>query len=179
MAFSFPLSNSFLINYTIGHEFINNVDRYCLWLTDISPSDIRKMPLVMERVSKVRDVRASSKRQATNLLASRPTLFAEIRQPNGSYIAFPKVSSERRKYVPIGILPSEVIAGDKLFVVPNSTIYHFGILTSGIHMAWLRAVGGRLKSDYSYSNTISIIISLGLNPLIFKGLQSKRQLRQS
>lgn len=149
-----PLVEKYIRVFMMGYEFINRVERYCLWLVGISPKDLKQMPLVMERVNKVRNNRIQSKRGATQLLSESPTLFAEIRQPSTTYVALPKVSSERRKYIPIGFLPSNVIAGDKLFVVPNATLYDFGVLTSNVHMSWMRTVGGRLKSDYSYSNTI-------------------------
>jgi hypothetical protein len=138
----------------MGYEFINNVERYCLWLEGISPRELKQMPLVMERVTSTQANRMKSKRKATQILAEKPTLFAEIRQPKSTYIAFPKVSSERRKYIPIGFLDSQIIAGDKLFVIPGATMYEFGILTSKVHMSWVRTIAGRLKSDYSYSNTI-------------------------
>ena len=137
----------------MGNEFINNIPRYCLWLVGITPSELKSMPLVMERVQLCRESRLSSPDPGRQRLADTPTLFREQINPK-RFIAFPKVSSERRKYVPIGYLDDSVIAGDKLFMIPDSTLYHFGILTSNIHMAWMRAVAGRLKSDYSYSNTI-------------------------
>jgi len=109
---------------------------------------------VVERVEQCRQKREASTREATRKLATTPTLFGEIRQPNTDYIAVPKVSSERRRYIPIGFLNPDVIAGDKLFTIPSGNLYDFGVLTSNVHMAWVRAVCGRLKSDYSYSNTI-------------------------
>ena len=149
-----PFSEKYIRKFMMGYEFINNIDRYCLWLEDISPRELKQMPLVMERVNNVRNHRIKSRRKATQILAEKPTLFAEVRQPKTSYVAFPKVSSERRKYIPIGFLDSTVIAGDKLFVIPKASLYEFGILTSKIHMSWVRTIAGRLKSDYSYSNTI-------------------------
>ena len=149
-----PLAKNYIRRFMMGEEFINNLPRYCLWLVDTSPADLRKMPLVMKRIEKCREKRDSSTREATRKLANTPTLFGEIRQPDRDYIAVPKVSSERRRYIPIGYLSKDIIAGDKLFTIPDTTLYHFGILTSNVHMAWMRAVGGRLEMRYSYSNTI-------------------------
>ncbi len=149
-----PMSEQYIHKFLMGNEFINDIERYCLWLVGVPPKTLKQMPLVMERVSSVQSCRSESKRDATKVLAATPSLFGEIRQPNDNYLAVPKVSSERRQYIPIGFLSSDIIAGDKLFVVPNATLYDFGVLTSNIHMAWVRAVCGRLKSDYSYSNTI-------------------------
>jgi hypothetical protein len=110
---------------------------------------------VYERISKVKQARLDSKRKATQILSATPTLFAEIRQPTTRYIALPRVSSERRFYIPIGFLEADVIAGDKVYVVASGSLTIFSILTSTMHMAWMRTVCGRMKSDYSYSNTIA------------------------
>jgi hypothetical protein len=133
---------------------LNNIPRYCLWLLDAKPNELRDMPLIMARVMKVKEARLLSKRPSTIKLAERPTLFGEIRQPNGAYLAIPEVSSERRKYIPISYLTNEVIASNRLKVISNTTYYHFGILTSIMHMIWMRYVCGRMKSDYTYSNKI-------------------------
>ena len=106
------------------------------------------------RVQKVRDFRLNSKKAATRIKANTPMLFDEIHDSSTDYVAIPKVSSERRRYIPMDYVSSDVISGDKLFMMPNASLYHFGVLNSNVHMAWMRAVGGRLKSDYSYSNTI-------------------------
>ena len=136
-------------------EFINGKSRWCLWLKGASPAVIRSVPPVMEAVEKVREMRLASKREATRKLAATPTLFGEIRQPEeGNYLLLPKVSSERREYVPMGFFTSETICSDLVFLVPSATLYHFGVLTSSVHMAWMRAVAGRLKSDYRYSANI-------------------------
>lgn len=108
----------------------------------------------MQRVESVRNYRLSSPKAATQKKAETPTLFDEVRECRTDYVAIPKVSSERRKYIPMEYLSADIIPGDKLFMLENATLYHFGILTSNVHMAWTRAVCGRLKSDYSYSNTI-------------------------
>ena len=149
-----PAAIEYVKPYMMGNEFLNNKKRYCLWLVDLPPGDLRKMPHVMERVRKCREMRLASSRTNTLKAAEAPTLFESNRQPGTDYIAFPKVSSEQRRYIPIGYLDKDVIAGDKLFTIPNATLYHFGILTSNVHMAWMRAVGGRLEMRYSYSNTI-------------------------
>lgn len=149
-----PMAKKWLRRFVMGNELINNIPRYCLWLVDASPSDLRSLPLVMQRVQAVRNMRAASKRPTTKELASAPTLFGELRQPKEKYLALPRVSSENRNYIPIAILEADVIAGDKVYTIAGATLYHFGILTSQMHMAWMRTVGGRLKSDYSYSNSL-------------------------
>lgn len=140
--------------FMMGADFINRRPRYCLWLTKASPALIRSCPEVMRRIQAVRDFRLASKKEATRRKADTPALFDEVKECATDFVAIPKVSSERRSYIPIDYLSEEIIAGDKLFVLPEATPYHFAILTSSVHMAWMRAVCGRLKSDYSYSNTI-------------------------
>ena len=148
-----PLSKKYIKQFMMGYEFINNVKRYCLWLVEASPSELHSMPLVMERIRLCKEERENSPDLGRRKLAETPSLFREQLNPE-NYIAIPKVSSERRRYIPLGYLGKDVIAGDKLFVIPDATIYHFGILTSNVHMSWMRAVCGRLKSDYSYSINI-------------------------
>ena len=135
-------------------EFINNIERWCLWMVDILPSELREMPEVMKRVENVRRNREESKREATKALASTPYLFGERRQPTTKYLAIPKTSSERRTYIPIGFLSPDIITTTEIQMIPNATHFHFGILTSEMHMTWVRHVGGRLKSDYRYSNSL-------------------------
>lgn len=136
-------------------EFINRKERYCLWLLNANPSDIRSSTFISERVQMVQQERENSKREATRKLASTPSLFGEIRQPTeGMYLLIPRVSSERRRYVPMGFLRSDVIASDAVQIIPNANKYIFGVLTSNVHMAWMRTVCGRLKSDYRYSANI-------------------------
>ena len=149
-----PLAEKFIRPYMMGKDFINRKPRYCLWLVKASPSDLKRMPLVMKRIEAVRDYRLQSPKLATQKKAETPMLFDEVRECTSNYIAIPKVSSENRKYIPMDYLPPEIIPGDKLFMLQDATLYDFGILTSNVHMAWMRAVAGRLKSDYSYSNTI-------------------------
>ncbi|MFC3551124.1 class I SAM-dependent DNA methyltransferase [Lysobacter cavernae] len=137
-----------------SEELINGNERWCLWLEGISPMELRAMPPVLERVERVRHGRAASDKARTKEWAARPSVFSENRQPTASYLAIPKVSSERRDYLPIGFLTADDIATGSLQVVPDAGLYHFGVLSSVMHMAWMRATGGRMKSDYQYSNTI-------------------------
>ena len=126
-----------------------------MWLENASPSEMRKMPLVAQRVGAVRKLRESSNREATRRLADIPHLFGEIRQPKeGKYLLVPRVSSEKRKYIPIGFLSSEIIASDASLIIQNATLFDFGVLTSLVHNAWMRVVAGRLESRYRYSASI-------------------------
>ena len=155
MKSKYPESERFIKEFLGAEEFINNKKRYCLWLVNASPAEFRKIPPIMERIENVRKLRSESKRAATKKLAYTPTLFAEIRQPeSGQFLMVPRVSSERRRYLPIGFLSAETIASDASLIVPNASLYHFGVLTSNVHMGWMRAVAGRLKSDYRYSASI-------------------------
>ena len=137
-----------------AEEFINNKKRYCLWLVGISPSILRSCPSILERIENVRHLRANSSRPGTRKMADYPALFGENRQPESKYLLVPRVSSERRRYVPMGFLDKDIIASDAVQIIPNASLYHFGVLTSNVHMAWMRAVCGRLKSDYRYSKDI-------------------------
>lgn len=149
-----PQAKKFIRSAIGGNEFINGKLRYCLWLENITPDELKSMSNVYQRVKNVRDFRLSSKRDVTRKLADTPQLFAEIRQPSNDYIMIPQISSERRKYIPIGFFSSEIIATAQSLIIPNADLYHFGILTSSIHMCWLKTVGGRLKSDYRYSKDV-------------------------
>ncbi|MBR4151816.1 MAG: class I SAM-dependent DNA methyltransferase [Selenomonadaceae bacterium] len=149
-----PAAEKYIRQILGADEFINGKLRYCLWLVDCSPKELKSMPLVYERVKNVRDVRLASKRAATRKLADNPTRFAEIRQPTTNYLLVPCVSSERRRYVPIGFMTPDIIVSDLVLVIPKATKYEFGVLTSSLHMTWLRTVGGRLKSDYRYSKDV-------------------------
>ena len=149
-----PLAAQWVRPYIGADEFINGKTRWCLWLVGAKPSDILKCPIVMKRVESIRAFRANSVAAGTRKFAETPTLFCQIAQPDTEYIAVPKVSSERRRYIPIGFLPPTTIASDLLFLIPDATLFHFGILTTNVHMAWVRAVCGRLKSDYRYSKDI-------------------------
>lgn len=149
-----PLAGQWIRRYMGSYEFINNKTRWCLWLLGANPKDIQKCKNVIDIVKAVRDFRLSSNRTGTIKAARNPTLFAEIRQPETSYIIVPRVSSERRNYVPIGFVDREVISSDAVQIIPDANLYHFGILTSSVHMAWMRIVAGRLKSDFRYSKDI-------------------------
>ena len=150
----YPQIDPYIKSFLGAEEFINNKKRYCLWLVDCPPSVLRTCPSIMERISNVREARAASTRPGTRKMADYPTLFGENRQPDGNYLLVPRVSSERRRYVPMGFLSSDIIASDAVQIIPNASLYHFGVLTSNVHMAWMRVVCGRLKSDYRYSKDI-------------------------
>ena len=149
-----PQAEVFIRPFMMGKDFINRQPRYCLWLDGANPSLLRKCPMVMQRVANVRDFRLKSTKAATRAKADTPTLFDEIKDPKTDYIALPVVSSENRRYIPIDYLSVDIIPGNKLFTMQNASLYHFGIMTSNVHMAWMRAVCGRLEMRYSYSNTI-------------------------
>lgn len=128
--------------------------RYCLWMVHANPAILNKCPLVKKRIEQVREYRLASPKAATKKKAETPMLFDEVRECATDYVAIPKVSSENRRYIPMEYLSPEIIPGDKLFMMQGASLYSLGVLTSNVHMAWMRAVCGRLKSDYSYSNTI-------------------------
>ena len=149
-----PQGEKFLRPFMMGKDFIERKPRWCFWLVGANPSEIKACPILMKRINAVREFRLSSSKAATVQSAETPTLFGEMRPCESEYIAIPKVSSERRRYIPIEYLKADILAGDKLFQMPYATLYHFGILTSNVHMGWMRAVCGRLEMRYSYSNTI-------------------------
>jgi len=148
-----PHSERYIRRFMGSEEFINNKKRWCLWLCGVSPNELRKMPEVVKRISLCRDDRGKSPDAGRRKLADTPTLFREQHNPK-TYIVVPKVSSERRRYIPMGFLTDETIPSDLLFIIPDATLYHFGILTSNVHMAWTRAVCGRLEMRYRYSKDI-------------------------
>jgi hypothetical protein len=150
----FPSGESLFRRFMGATEFINNRIRWCLWLKDASPAAMRAVPPVMEAVSKVREMRIASSRASTRKLAASPTLFGEIRQPDSNYLLLPCHSSESRQYIPLGYMDASVICGNANLMMPSAELYHFGVLTSSAHMAWMRVVAGRLKSDYRYSAAI-------------------------
>ena len=135
-------------------EFINRSPRYCLWLGECSPAELRKLPLCMERVREVKEYRLQSTSAGTVKLAERPTRFHVENMPKGQYIVIPEVSSQRRRYVPMGFFTPNIFCSNLVKIIPDATLYHFGVLTSNVHMAWMRVVCGRLKSDYRYSKDI-------------------------
>ncbi len=147
-------ANQFIRPFVGGQELINAQPRWCLWLAEKQPVDYLRVPEIKRRVEAVKKWRLKSARSATVKLAATPAIFAEMRQPENAYIAIPTVSSERRQYIPIALLPANVVASNQLYVIPNATTYHFAILTSAMHMAWMRSTCGRLKSDFRYSANI-------------------------
>ena len=149
-----PQSQQYFKPWYGSQEFINRCPRYCLWLGDCSPNELRKMPACMKRVEAVREMRLSSKSAGTVKLADKPTRFHVENMPMGTYVVIPEVSSEKRKYIPMGFMTPDILCSNLVKIVPDATLYHFGVLTSNVHMAWMRAVCGRLKSDYRYSANI-------------------------
>ena len=149
-----PLSEKWFKPWIGSQEFINRYYRYCLWLGDCPPNELRKMPECMKRVQAVKEYRMSSPSAGTRKLADKPTRFHVENMPKDNYIIIPRVSSERRRYIPMGFITPDILTSDSAHIIPCATIYHFGILTSNVHMAWTRTVCGRLKSDYRYSKDI-------------------------
>jgi len=137
-----------------SEEFLNSTQRWCLWLVDAPPNVIRSSETLLARIEAVRKAREESTREETKKLAKTPTLFGEIRQPDSTYLLVPKVSSETRPYMPVGFIKPNVIANGSALIVPNATLFHFAVLSSAMHMAWMRYTCGRMKSDYQYSSQI-------------------------
>ena len=149
-----PAAKAYFKPWYGSQEFINRCPRYCLWLGDCPPNELRKMPECVKCVEAVRQLRLASKSAGTRKLADTPTRFHVENMPSGTYVVIPEVSSEKRKYVPMGFMTPNILCSNLVKIVPNATLYHFGVLTSNVHMAWMRAVCGRLKSDYRYSKDI-------------------------
>jgi len=149
-----PNAEKFIRKYIGSEEFLYGNNRWCLWLKGAEPSDLRKMPLINKRIEAVKLMRLSSKKPATQKWASFPSLFIEDRQPKTDFLALPEVSSEKRKYIPIAYLSTEIIVSNKIQTIPNANFFLFGVLTSEMHMTWMRYTCGRLESRYSYSSTI-------------------------
>ena len=149
-----PKASQYFKPWYGSEEFIHQKPRYCLWLGDCSPAELRQMPHCLKRIEAVREMRLASSSTGTRKLADRPTRFHVENMPATNFIIVPKVSSEKRRYVPMGFMSPDILASDLVFVIPDATLYHFGILESNIHMAWMRAVCGRLKSDYRYSKDV-------------------------
>jgi hypothetical protein len=149
-----PKSAAWFRRWLGSEEFINGKERWCLWVGECPPDQLRAMPLVLERVAAVKQFRLSSKSAPTRKLADTPTRFHVENMPDSNYLVIPEVSSERRRYVPLGFLGPETLASNKLRILPDATPYHFGTLSSMMHMAWMRQTTGRLKSDYQYSVSI-------------------------
>ena len=149
-----PTAAKWLKTYIGGEELINGGRRYCLWLKGISPKELKSMPAVMKRVAAVSQARLKSPTKSVQAFADKPTLFTQDRQPDKDYLGVPEVSSERRRFIPIAFLSADIIASNKVQIVEGATQYHFGMLCSTMHNAWVRTVAGRLKSDYSYSPAV-------------------------
>jgi hypothetical protein len=149
-----PLAKKYIKPFIAAQEFLNGHRKYCLWFVDLNPKDLDEMPISFKRIKEIEKLRGSSTREATRKLALFPSLFAEIRQPESDYILIPRVSSENRKVIPMGFFESKNILGDTCLSIPNATHYHLGVLQSSMHMAWVKNVCGRLKSDFRYSNEI-------------------------
>ena len=150
----YPYADEYIKPFSMGKEFIDGKMRYCLWLLGKNPDGYKKCTPIMNRIDEIRKARLESTAKETRKLADSPTVFAQIAQPDIDYIAVPAVSTQRRRYIPIGFLSKDVIAGNKLYIVPGGNLYHFGILTSNVHMSWMRLLAGRMKSDYSYAKDI-------------------------
>ena len=149
-----PNNKKFIRKYVGGAELLQGKDRWCLWLKGASPRELQQSKIIIERVKQTAEFRKGSKRPQTLALADTPTLFGEIRQPHSNMLVIPKVSSENRRYIPISYVSPEIIVNGSALIIPNATPYHFGILCSNVHNAWMRAVAGRLEMRYQYSNTI-------------------------
>ncbi|WKZ27745.1 MAG: N-6 DNA methylase [Candidatus Dojkabacteria bacterium] len=149
-----PLAKRFIRPFIGSFEFINNVKRYCLWLENVTPSELNQLPLVKARVELVRKDRNLSERAGTKKMAEYPTLFAENRQPDTDYLVVPLVSSVNRTYVPIGFMDKSTVTNNQVSIVPEAGLFHFAVIQSLMHMTWMRYIAGRLKSDYRYSNSL-------------------------
>lgn len=149
-----PSGAKFIKPILSGDEFINGKNRWCFWLVDAKPNEVKELPLLMQRVKKVKDFRLKSAKKQTVELANTPMLFAEIRQPDSEFLLIPRTSSENRNYIPFGFYSKDHIVSDSCTCMPKATYFDFGMLTSKMHMAWVKYVCGRLKSDYRYSNSI-------------------------
>ncbi|MEI6297242.1 MAG: DNA methyltransferase, partial [bacterium] len=149
-----PQAAKFFRRWLGSVEFINGIERWCLWLGECPPDKLRQMPEAWKRVQAVRKFRLASKSPPTKKLADKPAGFHVENMPKDNYLLIPKVSSERRRYIPMGFIKAGLLASDLVFVFPNASLFHFGILSSAMHMAWVRQVGGRLKSDYRYSSKL-------------------------
>ena len=146
-----PQAKKYFKLWLDARGFINDTPRYCLWLGECTPAELQKMPECKKRIKAVKEFRLSSKRKATLSIADTPTRFATENMPSENYIAIPEVSSQKRRYIPMGYLSNNVLCSNKLRIMPNASLLHFGVLESNVHMAWTRVVCGRLKSDYDYS----------------------------
>ncbi|MGZ4848174.1 MAG: DNA methyltransferase [Halobacteriota archaeon] len=149
-----PDGAQYIYPFISAKEFLYNVKRWCFWLPNVDPAELRRLPLLRQRLAKVREFRLSSRKEATRRYADKPYLFMERRQPTDTYLAVPEVSSENRRYIPLAFLAPNVITNSKVRMVEGASLYHFGVLQSAMHMAWARQVCGRLRRDFQYSNDI-------------------------
>jgi hypothetical protein len=149
-----PCADKFIKPFISAKEFLHNQKRWCFWLVNATPSDLRQCPHLLKRIEAVKEFRLKSTKAATVKWASMPSLFTENRQPNSNYILIPRHSSENREYIPFGFFTPDSIIADSCNSIPNATKYHFGILSSGMHMVWIKNVCGRLESRFRYSNDI-------------------------
>ncbi|MCL2710098.1 MAG: N-6 DNA methylase [Planctomycetaceae bacterium] len=151
---AYPQTKKWIRRYVSSDDFIHNKIRYCLWLKGVLPADYRPIRQIMQRLKKVADSRQQSPTESVRLAAETPMLFTQVRQHGTKILAVPEVTTERRKYIPIGYLDSSVIASNKIYIVPHASLYLFGMLTSNVHMAWMRVIAGRLGTGYSYSPSV-------------------------
>jgi hypothetical protein len=149
-----PKAKKYIRQFLGADEFLYGIERWCLWLKGISPTDLKLMPLVLKRVEAVKKMRLESAKEPTREMAAYPTLFAEDRQPDSDYIIVPEVSSEKRNYLPIGFVSKDVVSSNLNYTIPNATLFVFGVISSSMHTAWIRHVAGRLESRYRYSSQI-------------------------
>ena len=149
-----PLCEKWIKPYIGAVEFLNGGERYCLWLRDASDAEIEQCPMVLERVERVKADRLASPAATTRNAAKTPKRFAVDAQPDSNYLVVPQVSSQRREYLPIGFMSPDIIASNLVFIIPNATLYHFGVMSSRCHNAWMRVVCGRMKSDYRYGGDL-------------------------
>jgi hypothetical protein len=149
-----PESKTFIKSFVGGKELINNIPRFCIWIDETNLHQVKKSKIISDKISKVKKWRSKSSRYNTQKMADFPTVFAEIRQPKNDYIAIPTVSSERRKYIPVAYLDKSIIASNQLYIIPSGDFFIFGMIHCEMHMTWVKYVGGRLKSDYRYSNKL-------------------------
>lgn len=150
-----PQAAKFFKHFTSGDGFIKNKMRWCLWLVDATPSEINHMPLVKKQIEKVKKFRLNSTKNATRKAAQRPTTFVEIKQPSTDYLLIPLTTSKNRYYIPIGYVSKNIIANNGASFIPSASKYIFGVITSKVHMAWMRVVSGYFGPSYRYSNTIT------------------------
>ncbi len=149
-----PAVKPYIKRFVGAREFLHNIPRFCLWLPGVSPAELAPLTMVKERIRLTKEFRLASSKEATRKYADYPTRFMEIRQPDSDYIIIPRHSSESRQYIPMGYMDKDVICGDANILIPDASLYHLGVLESVVHMAWMRVVCGRIKSDYRYSNDV-------------------------